>query len=329
VSKKPRAVPTPAAVGHDYTQEELRKYDALQADYADWRSRHGAALAAQNRKRLAALEREGARLAERLHALKKEYGREDPPPGRRIEPEYTADEQAEFTAWIRDRHAWDKRWEAAWRAADAAAIAAARAEYARLSEQRLALRHRYGNWGLDEYDPEPADPICALRHACLAALDEVSDLELHRPAQQVRWDLTLAELHRAVDVVTCSGERTPIPRATYPARPGAASIRRAAHALLRFCGRFNSATVKRIPPHQRTRPMTLKEAARLMGYTDRHGEKNGAAMLSDTIRKKAIAAERYNRQRYVFDRNDFPKKVHPQIVPEAARNSPRTGGNSP
>jgi hypothetical protein len=321
VSKKPRPVPAPASVGHDYTPEELRKYDALQADYADWLRRRGAALATQDRKSLAALEREGARLAERLHALRKEYGREDPPPHRRVEPEYTADERAEFTGWIRDRRAWAKRQEAAHQAADAAAIAAERAEYARLSERRLALRQRYGNWGLDEFDPEPADPICALRHACLAALDEVSVLELHRPEQQVRWDLTLAELHRAVDAVTRSGERTPIPRAAYPARPGAASIRRAAHALLRFCERFNSATVKRIPSKYRTIPMTLKEAARLMGYVE-HGRraKDAVELLSDSIRKGAVAAERLNRQRWIFSRKDFPPEAQPEIAPKARRN---------
>jgi hypothetical protein len=74
---------------------------------------------------------------------------------------------------------------------------------------------------------------------------------------------------------------------------------------------------KRIPPERRTVPMTLKRAAQLLGYTDYHGEKNGAEILSKSIREGTVIAEKLNRQRYVFDRHDFPAESHLKITPKA------------
>jgi hypothetical protein len=62
----------------------------------------------------------------------------------------------------------------------------------------------------------------------------------------------------------------------------------------------------RIPPEDRTRPMTLKEAAQLMGY---EGGKQGASRLSQAIDSGAVKAESRTRQQYVFTKQDFPKEV--------------------
>jgi hypothetical protein len=69
----------------------------------------------------------------------------------------------------------------------------------------------------------------------------------------------------------------------------------------------------RIPPERRTIPMTLKKAAECLGYTDHHGEKNAVEMLSKSIRDGSFRAEKLNRQRYVFDRSDFPEEAQQEI----------------
>jgi hypothetical protein len=77
----------------------------------------------------------------------------------------------------------------------------------------------------------------------------------------------------------------------------------------------------RIPPEHRTIPMTLSKAAKLMGYVEHRGEKDAVEVLSKSIRDGSVKAERQNRQRYVFDRRDFPKESHPKIVPSDKRKS--------
>jgi hypothetical protein len=73
----------------------------------------------------------------------------------------------------------------------------------------------------------------------------------------------------------------------------------------------------RIPPEQRTIPMSLKRAAQLMGYTNGRGEKDAVELLSKTIEDGTIRAERQNRQRYVFDKRDFPEESHRKLAPTA------------
>jgi hypothetical protein len=59
------------------------------------------------------------------------------------------------------------------------------------------------------------------------------------------------------------------------------------------------------PPEERTGPMTLKEAARLMAY----GGDKPAEQLRAAIDIGAVMAEKINRQSYVFSRSFFPKNV--------------------
>jgi hypothetical protein len=85
---------------------------------------------------------------------------------------------------------------------------------------------------------------------------------------------------------------------------------------------------KRIPAEHRTIPMSLSDAAKLMGYTSNAaGErirriKDAVELLSKSIKDGSIRAEKQSRQRYVFDRTDFPEESRPKIIPKASRNSP-------
>jgi hypothetical protein len=69
----------------------------------------------------------------------------------------------------------------------------------------------------------------------------------------------------------------------------------------------------RIPPARRTRPLSISEAARLMGY--RGNKKQAAKQLKSAMNAGAIAFERLSRQRYVFDRLDFPEESWPRLTP--------------
>jgi hypothetical protein len=73
---------------------------------------------------------------------------------------------------------------------------------------------------------------------------------------------------------------------------------------------------QRILPEQRTIPMTLRRAAKLMGYTVHRGKKDAVKLLSRTIKDGTIKAEKLNRQSYVFDRRDFPPESLTHITPE-------------
>jgi hypothetical protein len=78
---------------------------------------------------------------------------------------------------------------------------------------------------------------------------------------------------------------------------------------------------QRIPPEQRTIPLSLTQAAKLMGYTRTQSgarirdPKGAAEILRRSIEDGTIRAERRNRQSYVFDRSDFPREVWPRILP--------------
>jgi hypothetical protein len=78
-----------------------------------------------------------------------------------------------------------------------------------------------------------------------------------------------------------------------------------------------------IPPDRRTRPMSLKEAALLMGYrANEKGKKKGkqaAENLSKIIKDNNIRYICISRQRYIFDINDFPKAAHEHILPAPLR----------
>ena len=68
---------------------------------------------------------------------------------------------------------------------------------------------------------------------------------------------------------------------------------------------------KKIPPAKRTRPMSLREAARLMG----HGTSRDAAeRLRAAINNGAVPCETLTRQQHVFSLDDFPKKQWPQAT---------------
>jgi hypothetical protein len=78
---------------------------------------------------------------------------------------------------------------------------------------------------------------------------------------------------------------------------------------------------KKIPPGKRTRPMSLKEAARRMGYVvDAHGKavpsKKAAESLRHAMDDGAVVFEELTRKRFVFSRDDFPKESWPKILPK-------------
>jgi hypothetical protein len=88
-------------------------------------------------------------------------------------------------------------------------------------------------------------------------------------------------------------------------------------------------TKDRIPPERRTIPMTKQVAARLLGLTlvdeggrDRRKMKDAVELLTKSMGDGIYKYERQSRQRYVFDREDFPIESHPKIIPGAKGHSP-------
>jgi hypothetical protein len=77
----------------------------------------------------------------------------------------------------------------------------------------------------------------------------------------------------------------------------------------------------KIPPEKRTRVMSLKEAAGLMGYG---AGKDGAKRLRAAIDAGSMQHEQLTRQQHVFSRDDFPDGVQGRITPPA-----RSGPKSP
>jgi hypothetical protein len=71
----------------------------------------------------------------------------------------------------------------------------------------------------------------------------------------------------------------------------------------------------RIPPENRTRPMTLREAARLMGYARTRNSKKAVVTLRNAMDDGLVPHEKINRQCYVFDRNKFPSEVWSKLTP--------------
>jgi hypothetical protein len=69
--------------------------------------------------------------------------------------------------------------------------------------------------------------------------------------------------------------------------------------------------LEKIPPELRTRPMTLQEGARLMGYTG----SRIARQLRSAMDAEAIAYEKLTRQSFIFDRRSFPKESWPEVIP--------------
>ena len=76
----------------------------------------------------------------------------------------------------------------------------------------------------------------------------------------------------------------------------------------------------RIPPDERTRPMSFRRAAKLMG---KGTSRDAAEWLSASVRDGTIRCEHVSRQTHIFSKYDFPKSAWPQILPE----SPATGPN--
>jgi hypothetical protein len=62
---------------------------------------------------------------------------------------------------------------------------------------------------------------------------------------------------------------------------------------------------EKIPPDERTRPLALKEAAKLMGYRG----KKAAEQLKAAIDNRTVKSERLTRQQHVFSKLDFPESV--------------------
>jgi hypothetical protein len=73
-----------------------------------------------------------------------------------------------------------------------------------------------------------------------------------------------------------------------------------------------------IPPEHRTRPLGVAEAARLMG----HGTgRQAGAILRRAMDASAVAYHRLTRQRYVFDRREFPAAAQPKLTPTGLKSS--------
>lgn len=67
----------------------------------------------------------------------------------------------------------------------------------------------------------------------------------------------------------------------------------------------------------RTKPMTLKQAAKLMGKGTKYGSgKDAAEWLSKSIADGSIPCEQITRQQRVFSKQSFPETVWPKILPE-------------
>ena len=71
--------------------------------------------------------------------------------------------------------------------------------------------------------------------------------------------------------------------------------------------------VRLIPPERRTKPITKIKAARALG---RDGDKSAAVeFVTKCIDDGIIAAQKMNRQSWVFDISDFPESSHNELKP--------------
>jgi hypothetical protein len=71
-----------------------------------------------------------------------------------------------------------------------------------------------------------------------------------------------------------------------------------------------------IPERERTIPMTIIRAAKLMGYTRTRSSDKAAKILSRAIKGGEIPAERLGRQQYIFSRKSFPLESQREITPK-------------
>jgi hypothetical protein len=72
---------------------------------------------------------------------------------------------------------------------------------------------------------------------------------------------------------------------------------------------------KRIPMGKRTRPMSLGEAAKLMGY--RGTSKTAGKKLKAAMDVGSVPFEKKTRQQFIFSRDDFPSENQNRIKPKA------------
>ena len=79
---------------------------------------------------------------------------------------------------------------------------------------------------------------------------------------------------------------------------------------------LNEGKDQRIPPEERTKPMSYKQAAKLMGKT---GGKDAAEWLSASVKDGSYRCEDISRQMHVFSKLDFPKEVWHLILPPGSR----------
>jgi hypothetical protein len=76
----------------------------------------------------------------------------------------------------------------------------------------------------------------------------------------------------------------------------------------------DDATTKpvKISPENRTIPISLRKAARLMGYGDDH---TAVKRLRAAVDAGAVVCEKLTRQQFVFDRQDFPHENWSRVIP--------------
>jgi hypothetical protein len=77
----------------------------------------------------------------------------------------------------------------------------------------------------------------------------------------------------------------------------------------------------KIPPEERTVPMSYRRAARLMGKGD---GKDAAEWLSASVIDGSIRCEHLSRQTHVFSKLVFHDSVWPQILPKSPKNPPNS-----
>jgi hypothetical protein len=129
-------------------------------------------------------------------------------------------------------------------------------------------------------------------YALASELEErVAELKLDVLERQLRWEASRALL------------RFQGPPAESNAAPGSES---------------NTAKRTKIPPENRTKPLSLKEAARWMGYgRDNKAVKNLRAAMD----AGAVDHEKLTRQQHIFSREAFSKEIWPQVAPTQTNSS--------
>jgi hypothetical protein len=81
-----------------------------------------------------------------------------------------------------------------------------------------------------------------------------------------------------------------------------------------WCDKVKSLAATRVPrirPEYRTRPMTLREAARLMGYGQ---SKDASERLRAAIKAGAVPCETLTRQQHIFSKKAFPSEAQGKLA---------------